>query len=148
LYLIFIEEKKHKEFIIFFLTSLLVSSFLANIVIKNLVRRTRPFSTHPISTDSHNFHQFPLILTNYPFDYSFPSGHAATSFAAATILAYFDKKRKKLFYLIAVLIAFSRVYLGYHYFLDVIVGAMLGYLISKFILLFYVKHAKQRKTMR
>jgi len=126
-YLIFIEEKKHKEFIIFFLTSLLISSFLANVVIKNIVKRPRPLSQQYNNLAIKQFN-------NYPSDFSFPSGHATTSFAAATILAYFDKKRKKLFYLIAALIAFSRVYLGYHYFLDVVAGAIIGAMVSKTIL--------------
>ena len=130
LYLVFIEEKKHKEFIIFFFTSLLISSLLANMVIKNIIKRPRPF----YQVQSYKIPNYELRITNYPSDFSFPSGHATTSFAAATILAYFDKKRKKLFYLIATLIAFSRVYLGYHYFFDVIGGAILGLLISKLIL--------------
>lgn len=122
-YLIFSEEKKHKEFIVFFLTSLLISSFLANVVIKNILRRQRPFLKQSVSTE-------------YPSDFSFPSGHATASFAAATILAYFDRKRKKLFYLVAILISFSRIYLGYHYFFDVIFGAFLGWLTSWLILKF------------
>ncbi len=126
-YLVFIEEKKHKEFIIFFLISLLISSFLANIVIKNIIQRPRPL-----------FQQCNNVTmkqcNKYPSDFSFPSGHAATSFAAATILAFFDRKRKYFFYLIAILISFSRIYLGYHYFFDVIFGAFLGWLISKLII--------------
>lgn len=148
-YLVFFEEKKHKEFVIFFISGLLISSFLANIVIKNIVHRPRPHSVisnqqsavssntnlnaNKLKTDNR------LLTANYPADFSFPSGHAATSFAAATILAYFDKKRKKVFYIIAFLIAFSRVYLGYHYFFDVVFGAFLGWLISWLILRFRYK---------
>lgn len=132
-YLILIEEKRHKEFIIFFLSSLLISSFFTNVLIKNLTRRPRPFSQIQNSKSkiqSYKIPNYQLPITNYPKDYSFPSGHATFSFAAATILAYFDKKRKKIFYLIALLISFSRIYLGYHYFFDVVGGAILGWLIS------------------
>lgn len=121
LYLVFIEEKKHQGFIIFFLTSLSISYFLANVLIKNIVRRPRPI---------YQIKNLKFKIKNYPKDFSFPSGHATLSFALATILAYFDKKRKKLFYLIAGLIAFSRVYLGYHYFFDVVGGGVLGWFIS------------------
>ncbi|MFA6513419.1 MAG: phosphatase PAP2 family protein, partial [Patescibacteria group bacterium] len=54
---------------------------------------------------------------------------------AATILAYFDKKRRWFYYIIAVLISYSRIYLGCHYFLDVVAGTILGFVISKIILL-------------
>jgi undecaprenyl-diphosphatase len=139
-YLVFIEEKKHKEFIIFFLTSMVVSSFSANVIIKNIIQRPRPL--YQILNSKFQIpYRLPIsnpqfLVSSYPSDYSFPSGHAATSFATATILSYFDRKRKKLFYLIATLIAFSRIYLGYHYFSDVIGGAILGWLISIFILRF------------
>lgn len=128
-YLVFIEEKKHRRFIIFFILSLTTSAFLTNIVIKNIVQRPRPLSQQYSNTAIKQF-------SDYPSDFSFPSGHATISFAAATILAYFDKKRKKLFYLVAILISFSRIYLGYHYFFDVIGGVGIGTLISKAILYF------------
>jgi len=136
-YFVVIEEKKHKEFIIFFILSLIISTFLANIVIKNIVHRPRPFhqvQSLKLKVKSYKIPNYELLITNYPNDFSFPSGHATFAFTAATILAYYDKKRKKIFYLIAVLIAFSRVYLGYHYFFDVILGAFLGWLIAKVIL--------------
>lgn len=149
IYLFFIEEKKHKKFVFLFL-SIILLSFLTNVVLKNLFQRPRPYHKNsnfrliisksnqsnfnqiqPVST---NFNQFQPILTNYPTDFSFPSGHATLSFSAATILSYFDKKRKKFFYLIAFLITFSRVYLGYHFFFDVVIGSLIGWLLSKIIL--------------
>lgn len=57
--------------------------------------------------------------------YSFPSGHSVAAFSALTILGikyghiYF-------FSLLAIMVAFSRIYLGVHYPLDVFVGALLG----------------------
>ena len=59
-------------------------------------------------------------------EYSFPSGHASVAFAAAVVLAHHQKKHRLLLYLWATLTAFSRIYLGKHYPLDVIVGAALG----------------------
>lgn len=57
---------------------------------------------------------------------SFPSGHAAGSFALATMTALFWPRRRWLPFLGASLVAFSRVYLGLHYPTDVLAGAALG----------------------
>lgn len=140
LYLFFIEEKKHREFVILFFLSLLISSFFTNIILKNIFRRARPY--HQISnfqfkiskSNTTNFNQFQPVLNNYPSDFSFPSGHATLSFSAATVLSYFEKRRKIFFYSIAVLIAFSRIYLGYHFFFDVVIGSLIGWVLSKMIL--------------
>ncbi|MDH7476291.1 MAG: phosphatase PAP2 family protein [Microgenomates group bacterium] len=121
-------KKKDIKFILIFSSSLLITAFFVNIILKNLIARTRPslnrFQTAPASTS--------LIC---PVDFSFPSGHAAIAFAAASVLSAFDKKRKYLYYFIAFLIAFSRIYLGCHYFLDVFGGGLLGYLIAKWLLI-------------
>lgn len=61
---------------------------------------------------------------------SFPSSHAVNNFAAATILRYFYPKRCQVWCSIAVIVAFSRVYVGVHYPLDVMAGAAEGALIA------------------
>ncbi len=65
-------------------------------------------------------------LVRLPTDPSFPSGHAATSFAGATMLSAFAPRYWPAFYLLAVGIAFSRIYVGVHWPLDVLAGAALG----------------------
>jgi len=69
----------------------------------------------------------PRPLVHVPGSDSFPSGHAATSFACAATLAWLTPLSPVALYLLAALIAFSRVYVGVHYPLDVIGGAALGY---------------------
>ncbi len=113
--LIIFEEKINKKFILYFLIALGITSIVV-LGLKNTVRRARP-------------------TTVCEKDFSFPSAHATTAFAAATILTFFDKKRRWFYYLVAVLIGYSRIYLGCHYFLDVVVGAFLGWLISVTILI-------------
>ena len=73
----------------------------------------------------------PWPLVHLPHTASFPSGHATTSFACAATLARFAPRRiAVLLYVLAALIAYSRVYVGVHYPLDVLGGAVLGLLIA------------------
>ncbi len=109
---IYIEENRHRRFVFSFIISTFSSAFLSNIIFKNLFMRARPLALNP-----------PL---NYLTDFSFPSGHATLAFAAAYTLAHYDKKRAPYFYVLAVLVAFSRIYLGYHYVSDVLAGAVVG----------------------
>jgi undecaprenyl-diphosphatase len=66
----------------------------------------------------------PLVAT--PSSASFPSGHAATAFAAAALVATLQPRLRVPVYGVAVLVALSRVYLGVHFPLDVVFGAVLG----------------------
>jgi len=67
-------------------------------------------------------------LLPLPTSHSFPSGHAATSFACAATLARFVPTRASVvvLYLLAVAISYSRMYVGVHYPLDVLAGAIIG----------------------
>jgi undecaprenyl-diphosphatase len=86
-------------------------------VIKLAVGRARPLD-HP--------------LVREPTTHSFPSGHAATSFACAATLAPFVGRRAAVvLYVLAAAIAYSRVYVGVHYPLDVLGGAALGLLVAR-----------------
>ncbi len=90
---------------------------LTEYVLKNLIARPRPYLTVEglVSLIA------PLI------SYSFPSGHACSSFAAATALALaFRGRGGGWAFIPAVLIAVSRVYLGVHYPSDVLAGAAIG----------------------
>jgi undecaprenyl-diphosphatase len=88
--------------------------------LKGLFDRPRPPLRYP--------NQDPLVAV--PDTASFPSGHAATSFAGATILAFAFPRVAPLFYILASAVGFSRVYLGVHYPLDIVGGAVLGTLIA------------------
>jgi len=81
-------------------------------VLKLLVDRPRPLD-HPLVPE--------------PTTASFPSGHATTSFAcAATLSSMLPRSAAPVLYALAAAIAYSRVYVGVHYPLDVLAGAALG----------------------
>jgi undecaprenyl-diphosphatase len=104
--------------------ALLCSVVFTNLILKNLVARTRPFYLVDIE-----------LLIKAPGEHSFPSGHATSSFAVAFVL-WKERTRigrmeiYRIGMVLASLIAFSRLYLYVHYPTDVLAGVLMGYLCS------------------
>jgi len=71
-----------------------------------------------------------IVIGKKPGTWSFPSGHSATAFGGAWIFSRYLPRLNWLWYTIAGLTAFSRVYLGDHYPGDVVSGSVLGVLFS------------------
>ena len=99
--------------------ALIIGLLVCNLTLKPLIARVRPFDAHDIA-----------LLISAPSDWSFPSGHTVSSFGAATSALITLKKRGIPFMVLAVLIAFSRLYLQVHYLSDVLVGCLLGCLFA------------------
>lgn len=101
--------------------ALIGSLIINNHIIKNLVQRPRPFVTF---TDIR-------ILIPKPSEFSFPSGHTSSSFAATAVFYRFLPKKVGIpAVVLAGFIGFSRLYVGVHYPTDVLAGAIMGVLLS------------------
>lgn len=98
------------------LLSIGLAYIFGNLILKELVMRARPFEQFNISQ----------LLIAPPDDYSFPSGHTSSSFAAVTILFATKQKSRIVAAVYALLISFSRVYVFVHFPTDVLFGAVLG----------------------
>jgi undecaprenyl-diphosphatase len=68
----------------------------------------------------------PDPLVTIPHSHSFPSGHTATAFAGAMMLSYLVPRAAPAFFVLAAAIAYSRLYVGVHFPLDVVGGAVIG----------------------
>jgi Membrane-associated phospholipid phosphatase len=120
------------------LITLMLSFIINNEILKHVIARPRPFTT----LDNLK------ILISKPTDFSFPSGHTASSFAAAgSICFYGNKKWSVPAFILAALIGFSRLYLGVHYPSDVIFGILSGlilsFIVSKLLICWQMKTASK-----
>jgi len=129
--------KKYRKVGFLISLSLIGSLLINNMFLKNTIARPRPYNVVPGLT------RLVPALT----DYSFPSGHTGSSFAAAVIIAlYMPKKYGVPALILAILIAFSRLYLGVHYPTDILGGMITGTGIALFIRFIDDNVAKRRHT--
>jgi undecaprenyl-diphosphatase len=120
--------------------AMLIGLIVVNVVLKNAVGRIRPYEVNPSVT----------LLVERLSDYSFPSGHTAVSFEAATAIFIRNKKLGIPSLILATLIAFSRLYLYVHYPTDVLAGFVIGVaiaILASFVVdKIYLKINKNKKT--
>lgn len=122
--LILLVSKKTRKIGIMALIALVGSFIIDNIILKNLIARTRPYDVVPGVK----------LLIERQSDFSFPSGHTGSSFAVAVVLyKELPKKYGVPALLLASFIGLSRIYLGVHYPSDVMCGALFGSLIAIFV---------------
>lgn len=122
---------KYRRCSITMLVGLVNGVVIGNLLLKNIVRRDRPCWINENAD----------MLIRIPKDYSFPSGHTMCCFAAAAVLCYYDKRLGIPAFLVAGLIAFSRMYLYVHFPTDILGGVIVGlgaaavtvYIMEKFV---------------
>lgn len=125
--LFLINSKYHKNEGYMVIISLILATVIGEGIIKHLFRRARPF----IKMKKNK------LLIAKPITYSFPSGHSASSFAAAGIFIMMNDKASLYMIILASLIAFSRLYLNVHYPSDVVIGVILGIICSKIVVFLF-----------
>lgn len=99
----------------------LAATYVVQTRVKPIFRRVRPFVNREAR-----------VVGTRPPDHSFPSGHTASSFAAATALAFFYPRAAPLAYGVATAVGVSRVHLGVHFPSDAAVGGVIGIGIGTF----------------
>src|SRR4029453_5871423 len=99
------------------LVALLLTHGVVDLAVKPFISRPRPFVAVATSR----------VVGHYrPPTYSFPSGHAAFSFASAPVLAFGVPPFNSVGCFLGTFVPFPRGYIGVHYPLDVTCGALLG----------------------
>ena len=140
---IFIFAKKTRKISLILLISLGASYIFSSQIIKNIVNRPRPFMVNQDFKDY--IISMGMELTK---ETSFPSSHTLTSFCSATVICYYSKKLGLISFVIAFLIAVSRIYLCVHYPTDVLAGIILGVLFGLVMIYLYnlmIRKIKQKK---
>jgi membrane-associated phospholipid phosphatase len=131
--LLFIFKKKYLSLIVF--SSYAISGIIAQ-VLKYFILEARPAVY--LKDSAYRYFMEDVTLHNM---HAFPSGHTASAFAMAGVLSFAaeNKKYSWLFLTLALLVGYSRMYLGQHFLDDVLAGAVLGFLTAVFCWLFFDK---------
>lgn len=93
-----------------------IATLVAQQLLKPIFRRNRPWFTREAAQ----------VIGGKTPDHSFPSGHTAASFAAATALAMAYPRARPLLFITATTVGLSRIHLGHHFMSDVAAGGLLG----------------------
>jgi len=115
LLLFLLRFKKYWKMVLKALTNAVFARFVIVEIIRWIYPRRRPFITENIN-----------LLVNKVNQFAFPSGHAAFSFGLATIIYFYNKELGVLFFILAFLVSLARIFVGIHWPLDILAGALVG----------------------
>lgn len=134
--IIYLYRKQTYKIILIIALSIFLSDIVASHIIKPAAQRLRPTHNTEIRNKLH-LHAEGNGTYYYGGRYGFVSSHAANIFTLITLLFYFLKPFVRHYYvmltsfiLFAILICYSRIYLGVHYPLDILGGILVGVAIS------------------
>ncbi len=119
--LLFLYDRKWNNLAIYM--AVLLFAIGIGLTIKYIVIRSRP--------DPVMFKTFVTLIKTTP---SFPSSHAIAVFSVYPVVQKYYPLLKNYWLTFAILVLFSRLYVGIHYPSDVVFGAVLGYLVGAFIM--------------
>ena len=125
LYMLLFDKIKGRIVLTILVITLGINDYFCASILKPYFSRLRP---------SHEFLEYINLLVPKGGKWSFPSNHASNMFALTTTLGYFYPKTKNSLYFLAIIVCFSRVYVGVHYPFDVLIGGIVGYSISWIII--------------
>ncbi|QLG44316.1 phosphatase PAP2 family protein [Costertonia aggregata] len=133
---LFFKKFAKKEALYMILFVLITLAFVATVtdLTKEVVARLRPNNDTEIN--------MLIRILRSPSGYSFFSGHASSSFSVTTIVVLFLRKRFKwswLFFIWPILFASSRIFVGVHFPIDILVGTLVGILSAFMFYNVYVK---------
>ena len=116
------------------LSAYIISYFLGDGVLKNLIARPRPC----VLKDN------VALLIGCPTSYSCPSVHSMLAFASASSIFWFHKKTGVVALVFAAMVAFSRLYFFVHFPTDVLLGAVLGFAIGTAV--YFLSKAGEKRS--
>ena len=120
------DKKNFKINLIVSISTVLISDFITSSMMKPYFERLRPCNDSSLE-------ELINVVAGCGKKFSFASSHASTTFSLASMFFLISKKKIKLMFLWSIIIGYSRIYLGVHFFLDVIFGFLVGYLTSNLI---------------
>ena len=134
--------KKYRKAGLAVLVALLVMLLCNDLFLKEFFARPRPFNLFETNPEKYAFwgkgYIYPELISK-PTSFSFPSGHTASAFAAASALLWHNRKFGIPTTIFAALMGFSRIYVEVHYCTDVIAGVVSG-VICAFVAVVIVKY--------
>ena len=128
-------SKKYRRGGMQMLSAELLGFIVGNLIIKNLVNRLRPFQIDETVS----------LIGMIPIDSSCPSGHTLNGITAAVTLMFIDKRMGIPALVLAILIAFSRMYNFMHFPTDVLAGALLGVVSAVFMNYVFEKKVPEKQ---
>ncbi|KPL01335.1 MAG: hypothetical protein AMJ91_00210 [candidate division Zixibacteria bacterium SM23_73_3] len=127
IFLLVFGEKRGRIAVLLLVLGITLSDQVCNTILKPLVGRVRPCNV------LENVH----LLVNCTRAFSFPSSHATNIFTGMILFSFVYRKLRIALLTIAVLVAYSRVYVGAHYPFDVVAGTALGILCALIIIVLF-----------